>query len=668
MLHGADYNPDQWLGYEGIVDEDIRLMKLSGCNTMSVGIFSWATLEPQEGVYDFSFLDDIMEKFEKNHINAILATPSGARPAWMSQAHPEVLRVNSDRTKNLHGFRHNHCYTSPYYRRKTREINRLLAERYGSHPSLIAWHISNEYGGECHCELCQAAFRAWLKERYGGDLDKLNHAYWARFWSHTYTSWDQIESPSPLGEQAVHGLNLDWKRFVTYQTRDFIKNEIAPLKALTPDIPVTTNFMGNYTGLDYFKLKDVVDVVSWDNYPVWHAGDDVKTACDTAFLHDLYRSVKGGQPFMMMESTPSHVNWHEVNKLKRPQMHRLSSLQAVAHGSDTVQYFQWRKSRGSSEKLHGAVVDHCGHEHTRVFREVADLGKTLGKLDEIVGTRVDAKVAVIYDWENHWAVDDMQGMGRHTKKYLETCKNHYEAFWKRGIHVDVIDTDCSFCGYQLMVAPMLYMLKPGVADKIKQFIRDGGQFVATYATGWVNASDLCFLGGFPGDGLMEVFGIWAEELDSLYQQDRNTVQTISGKQYQAIDFCEVIHANQAEVLGKYQQDFYAGMPAVTYHSYGAGGAYYIAFRDNGVFLDDFYGDLIEKLHLESALSHAMPEGVTAHTRESEESRYTFIENYNKDKVHVTLPGHSYTNVETGQVIQDGVELPGYGCLILKSKK
>ena len=357
ILHGGDYNPDQWREHPEIVDEDMRMMKLAGCNVMSIGIFAWTMLEPEEGRYDFSFMDFVMDKLAENGIKAILATPSGARPAWMAQKYPEVMRMNNKRERLLYGMRHNHCYTSTVYRQKTAEINRCLAERYKEHPALLMWHISNEYGGECHCPLCRAAFREWLKEKYHNDLNELNYQWWTNFWSHTYTSWEQIEPPSPIGEYQLNGLMLDWKRFVTYQTGKFMENEISPLREITPNIPVTTNFMDFYDGLDYFKLRDLVDVVSWDSYPRWHRSEGcVEIARRTAAIHDMYRSMKD-KPFMLMESTPSLTNWQEINKLKRPGMHILSSFQAVAHGSDTVQYFQWRKSRGGSEKFHGAVVD-----------------------------------------------------------------------------------------------------------------------------------------------------------------------------------------------------------------------------------------------------------------------------------------------------------------------
>ncbi len=663
MLHGGDYNPEQWKDTPEIWQEDMRLMKLANCNTMSVGIFSWAVLEPEEGVFDFSFLDTAMDNIAKNGGKAVLATPSGARPHWMSDKYPEVLRVLPDRTRALFGVRHNHCFTSPVYREKTAKINRMLAERYKDHPALGMWHVSNEYGGECHCPLCQAAFREWLKKKYEGDLERLNHAWWTAFWSHRYTSWEQIESPSPIGEIYVHGQNLDWKRFVTDQTVDFMHNETAPLREMTPDIPVTTNFMGFYPGLNYWKLRKEVDVVSWDNYPDWHMPDsDIATAVQTAFLHDMNRSFLQ-KPFMMMESTPSLVNWKPYNKLKRPGMHKLSSVQAVAHGSDTVQYFQWRKSRGSSEKLHGAVVDHCGHENTRVFREVAELGGLLQKLDGVVGTMPESKVAVLYDWENRWALDDLQGLQQKDKKYAETVLKHYTPFWKRGVSVDALDFHEDINSYPLVIAPMMYMTERETIQRLKQYVAQGGTLVCTYLTGTADENDLCWLGGLPAEDLKEVFGLWAEEIDTLYPEERNALVLADGTEYAVCDYCEIVHPSTAEVLATYQSDFYAGQPAVCKNSYGKGTAYYIACRDTGEYTDALYEKLLRQLEIPRALPN-LPEGVTAHVREGGGERYLFVENYNGAPVQVTLE-KSYMDMETKQSIQGNLILGEYGVAVLK---
>ncbi len=671
MLHGGDYNPDQWIKTPEIWDEDMRLMKLAGCNAMSVGIFSWTALEPQEGKFEFGWLDTIMDKLAENSAFAVLATPSGARPAWLSRKYPEVLRVRPDRGRNLHGHRHNHCLTSPVYREKTAIINRKLAERYKDHPALLVWHISNEYNGECHCELCRAAFVNWLQRKYG-DLDALNQAWWAAFWSHTCTDWSQIESPSEIGEHCVHGLTLDWKRFVTDQTIDFFRSEIAPLRELTPDVPVTANFMGLYPGLDYWKFAKAVDVASWDNYPSWHGPDgDTPLAASISFVHDINRCLKNGKPFMLMESVPSTTNWMEVAKRKRPGMHLLSSMQAVAHGSDTVQYFQWRKSRGSSEKFHGAVVDHVGHENTRVFRDVAGVGEALKKLDAIVGTTVRPDVAVICDWENRWAIDGMQGLGRHVRKYVETCIAHYRPFWSKGVPVDVIDETFDFSSYKLLIAPMLYMLRPGVAERSRSFVAEGGTFVTTYWSGIVDENDLCFLGGWPGDGLREVLGIWDEELDGLYPDDRNRIVMTEDNalglagEYDVRELCGLIHSEGADILATYGDDFYAGRPALTVNAFGRGKAYYVASRNSDEFLADLCGRLIADLDIRPVIEAPLPVGVTAQMRSDGVDEFVFLMNFTAGEQKIDAGGESFIDMLAVEPVKGDIRLEGYGLKILR---
>lgn len=672
FLHGGDYNPDQWIRTPEVWDEDMRLMKLAHCNTMSVGIFSWVSLEPEEGKFTFGWLDEVMDKLTKNGAYAVLATPSGARPAWLSFKHQEVLRVDQNGIRNLHGKRHNHCFTSPVYREKTQLINRKLAERYKDHPALLLWHISNEFGGECHCELCQAAFRKWLKNKFNNDLDKLNNAWWTGFWSHTYTDWEQIESPTHRGEDFVHGQNLDWKRFVTDQTVDFYLNEIKPLREITPDIPITTNLMGTYTGLNYWKLAPHLDVVSWDSYPTWHGEKpDCLLGSEIGFTHDINRSLKCGKPFMLMESTPSMTNWQMVSKLKRPGMHMLSSLQAVAHGSDTVQYFQWRKSRGSSEKFHGAVVDHVGHENTRVFKDVTEVGKVLEKLDNVIGTTVRPEVALVYDWENRWAIDDMQGLRREKRDYLLTCQAHYRTFWENGISVDVIDMDSDFSSYKILIAPMLYMVRPGVAERIEKFVESGGTFVSTYWSGIVDENDLCFLNGFPGP-LRKVLGIWSEEIDSLYENEKNCVSIVSANElglksnYDAKQICDLIHAETAKTLAVYAKDFYANRPALTVNTYGKGKAYYIAFRNNDEFLTDFYTTLIDCLDINRAIKSLLPNGVTAQTRTDGANSFVFLMNFTSEEKNVQLDGKHYIDLVNDLGIQGDIILKGYEVKILKT--
>ncbi|EJY55577.1 Beta-galactosidase [Alicyclobacillus hesperidum URH17-3-68] len=670
LLHGADYNPDQWLDSPEILAEDIRLMKLARCNVMSVGIFSWASLEPEEGVYSFEWLDSVLDNLVSNGIFVWLATPSGARPAWMAEKYPEVLRVGPNRVRNLFGHRHNHCITSPIYRRKVREMNMRLAQRYAHHPAVLGWHISNEYSGDCHCDLCQEAFRSWLKERYG-TLENLNKAWWSPFWSHTITKWSQIESPAPHGETMVHGLNLDWKRFTTQNTLDFMRGEIEPLRAANPDLPVTTNFMEAYDGLDYWKFVDDLDVISWDSYPTWHdKSDDTDQAAWVSMIHDIKRSMKGGRPFVLMESTPSVTNWQPVSKLKRPGMHLLSCLQAVAHGADSVQYFQWRKSRGSSEKLHGAVVGHAGHHNTRVFSDVMQVGKILEELAGVAGKTVKPEAAVIFDWENRWAIRDAQGPRNAGMHYEQTVHEFYQGLWENGIPADVINMDVDFTPYRLLIAPMLYMVRPGVGERIAEFVKNGGTFVATYWSGIVNETDLTFLGGFPGP-LRETLGIWSEEIDALHDHDSNHIVMVEGNEldmrgtYTAYELCDLIHVETAEVLARYGDDFYKGRPALTVNQFGKGSAYYVASRNQAPFHREFVAKIVQRHNLTKVLNVELPHGVTVQLRTDGHTDHLFVMNFTSEMKVVPLgEEHHLTDALTKEGVSNSLTLAAYDVKVL----
>lgn len=670
MLHGGDYNPDQWQDYPEVLAEDMRLMPLANCNEMTVGIFAWSKLEPQEGMFDFSFLDKAMDDIYNAGGRVILATPSGAKPVWMSEKYPEICRTDENGIVSASGGRHNHCNNSAVYREKVRIINEKLAERYKNHPALIAWHISNEYGNstdiyECYCDNCVKAFREWLKKKYK-TVDNLNHEWWTAFWSHTFNSFDEIDPPSARTDKLVHARNLDWKRFISDSYIDFLDVEAEPLRRITPDIPITTNLMEMYPGIDYRELSKHIDFVSWDNYPTWkNDSSDIDVAVNFAFCHDYMRSLKQ-KPFLMMESTPSMVNWHAVNKLKRPKMHELSSLQAVAHGSDSVQYFQWRKSRGCSEKFHGAVVDHCGHENTRVFNDVKNLGARLKKLDSIVGTLTDSKVAILYDFDNRLAVEDCQGFNNENKKYMETLYAFYKPLWTRGINVDIIGRNDDFSRYKLIVLPMVYIVDGDFENKICDYVKNGGTVISSYMLGYTNENDLCHLGGLPCGKLKDVFGIWNEEVDSLYPDESNTV-IVSGKDsYKAIDICELIHTNTAEALGVFNDDFYKGYPAFTENSYGKGKAYYIAFRDTGDFLNDVYKKLLCELNIESDFGGNLPNGATSHSRTDGENIFVFVENYSDTEVSLQTK-YKYKNVETGEVLNGEIELEEHTLLIIERK-
>ena len=664
LLHGGDYNPDQWLDRPDILEEDIKMMKKAGVNTATVGVFSWSALEPQEGNFQFGWLHDIMDKLYENGIYTVLATPTGARPAWMDEKYPSVLRVEKDGRRNHHSGRHNHCMSSLEYRSLVEKMDTKLAQEFGSHPGLILWHISNELGGECYCDSCKKRFQEYLREKYHNNIEELNKQWWTSFWSRRFDSFEQIVPPYDNGEHSILGLNLDWKRFNSWNMKDYLAFERRILKKYTPQIPATANFMKLFEQLDYVDLAKEIDIISWDGYPSWN--NDYETPADTAselsFDHAVMRSLKKDKPFMLMESTPSLVNWHSVNKLKRPGILRASSIQTIGCGSDTVQYFQWRKGRGAAEQFHGAVVDHLGRDDTRVFKEVSEVGELLKKLAPVTGSRVASKAAVLFDWSNRWAIKDMQGMAHDTKKYEKEVRKFYNIHLKKGINADIVFPLEDLSSYSLVVLPMYYAVSKEAGAWLKEYVKNGGTVVATYLTAYVNENTLAYLGGFPGAGLGEVFGLYAEELDTLYPTDSNAVLMKDGNKAIVKDYCELIKLTGAEVLGTYESDFYAGMPAVTVHSYGNGKAYYIGTRMEEEDLIKFFTQIWSECGIKEK---ELPEGVEYLTRTAEDgSTFDFYVNYNAMPVTVQLSKDG-TNLLNGEAVSGKVEILPFNAVVVK---
>ena len=664
LLHGGDYNPDQWLDRPDILEEDIKMMKKAGVNTATVGVFSWSALEPQEGNFQFGWLHDIMDKLYENGIYTVLATPTGARPAWMDEKYPSVLRVEKDGRRNHHSGRHNHCMSSLEYRALVEKMDTKLAQEFGSHPGLILWHISNELGGECYCDSCKKRFQEYLREKYHNNIEELNKQWWTSFWSRRFDSFEQIEPPYDNGEHSILGLNLDWKRFNSWNMKDYLAFERRILKKYTPQVPATANFMKLFEQLDYVDLAKEIDIISWDGYPSWN--NDYETPADTAaelsFDHAVMRSLKKDKPFMLMESTPSLVNWHSVNKLKRPGILRASSIQTIGCGSDTVQYFQWRKGRGAAEQFHGAVVDHLGRDDTRVFKEVSEVGELLKKLAPVTGSRVASKAAVLFDWSNRWAIKDMQGMAHDTKNYEKEVRKFYNIHLKKGINADIVFPLEDLSSYSLVVLPMYYAVSKEAGAWLKEYVKNGGTVVATYLTAYVNENTLAYLGGFPGAGLGEVFGLYAEELDTLYPTDSNAVLMKDGNKALVKDYCELIKLTGAEVLGTYESDFYAGMPAVTVHSYGNGKAYYIGTRMEEEDLIKFFTPIWSECGIKEK---ELPEGVEYLARTAEDgSTFDFYVNYNAMPVTVQLSKDG-TNLLNGEAVSGKVEILPFNAVVVK---
>jgi beta-galactosidase len=641
FVHGGDYNPEQWLDRPDILEEDVQMMKKAGVNCVTLGVFSWSVYEPVEGVFHFEWLKKIMDRLYENGIYTILATPSGARPAWLDEKYPEAMRVGKNGIRNRHGVRHNHCMSSPKYREKTEIIDRKLAETFGAHPGLILWHISNEFGGECYCPLCVKRFQDYLEKKFDHDIEKLNQAWWTTFWSHRYNNFGQIEPPFSNGEGSVMGLTLEWRRFTTWNMNDFMNFEIQVLKKITPDMPVTTNFMTLYNGLDYRKMAPSLDVISWDSYPYFNNDYEslYETMTENAFHHAVMRGLKKDKPFMLMESAPGLVNWHPYNKVKRPGVHKLACMQAIACGSDTAQYFQWRKGRGSFEQYHGAVVDHLGKDDTRIFKEVAEVGDILKKAAPAAGTLVKAKAALLFDWENRWAIQDAKALSDKTKNYEKTCIGIWKEFQKMGVEMDVVGSEDDLTGYGVVVAPMLYLLQPKTAENLKSFVMQGGQLLTTYFTGYVDKDTLCYLGGFPGDGLSELFGVISEEIDTLYPSDKNSLVFPDGEEWTVSDYAEILRVQDAKVLAAYGQDFYQGTAGLTVKEWNSqaddssktGRAYYVAARISPAEMRSLFETMLKDAGI---AVKKVPEGVEYHARQGENGLYEFYLNHGSESAAI----------------------------------
>ena len=630
IAYGGDYNPEQW--DEATWQEDMRLFKLAHIDTVTLNVFSWAAIQPSEDTYDFSRLDKIMDLVRENGLKVVLATSTAAHPAWMARKYPEILRTEAGGMQRRFGSRHNSCPNSPVYRKYSTALAERLAKRYAGYDNVIAWHISNEYGGECYCENCRKAFRVWLKNRYG-TIEAVNRAWDTAFWGHTFYDWEEIELPDYRTEHwgnersTFQGISIDYRRFNSESMQICCRLERDAVKKINPTIPVTTNFMEFYRPLDYRKWAEDLDFVSWDSYPQPDA-----TPARMALNHELIRGLKAGQPFILMEQTPSVTNWHPFNALKRPGVMRLWSYQAVAHGSDSVMFFQMRRSIGACEKYHGAIIDHAGHEHTRVFREAAALGAELEVLgDRTLGTRTKAEAAILFDWENWWGISYSAGPSVRLD-YVGEVQNYYTALHDRNVAADVIGTADDFGKYKLLIAPMLYMVKPGVDEKLKAFVKNGGTLVVSYFSGYVDEHDLVTLGGYPGK-LRELLGIWVEESDAL-PENRVNHFTWQGRRHEAGLLCDLLHSEGAQVLARYEEDFYAGMPVLTCNRYGDGRAYYVASQSDG----DFYREFLKTLCDEAGIAPVLhtPAGVEAVCREDGQRSFLFLLNHSTQEQPVTL--------------------------------
>ncbi|MGM7670742.1 beta-galactosidase [Microbacterium sp. A93] len=568
VAYGGDYNPEQW--DREVWDADYEAFEAAGITLVTVGVFIWSLTQPDEDTFDFSELDDIVQRAADEGRKVCLGTGTGALSPWMARKYPDVTRTDHEGRRHGYGQRHNACWSSPDYRRLAAQIAGRIAERYASHPAVVAWHIGNEYGGRCYCERCAAEFRLWLQHRYE-TLEALNTAWNTTFWSHRFTGWDEIEPPSALTEHwrgpgytAFQGITLDYHRFSTDNAIRQYNEEKAAIRAHS-DLPATTNFMGFYEPLDYHRWAAHLDFVSWDNYP-----RSVDEPWVTALAHDLMRGLKDGAPFWLMEQTPSVTASRDVNPVRRPGIMRLWSWQAVAHGSDSVLFFQMRQSRGACEMMHGAVLDHSGRLDTRTFREVAGLGAELARTgDAVIGARTPARCAIVVDWDSWWAVEMADGPNR-LLRYMPTVQAWGRAFWEAGAQVDIVPVTADLTGYDVVAAPLLHMIKGDVVERLTQVAERGGTVITGYLSGRVDEDDRRFLMDGPGP-LASLAGVRVAETDAAEPEVGNRIRFEGADDSVGRMLFEVLIADGSEVVARYGDDFYAGEPAVTRRETEEGG-------------------------------------------------------------------------------------------------
>lgn len=667
FLFGGDWNPEQWP--EDTWEHDLDMLEDAHINEVTINVFSWALLQPAEDRYDFSMLDKIVALLVKHDFNIVMATGTAALPGWMVRLHPETIRTEQNGTRHVFGGRHNFCPTSPYFRKASRALAAHVAERYAGTSGLVAWHVCNEYGGGgglCYCDHCAEALRTWLKNKYG-TVEALNKAWCANFWSHTIYDWGDVVPPVSYGDGisdakcVVSGLQMDYRRFQNQAQLACYTNERDAIRAYDAATPITTNLMGTFKDLDYFEWAKEMDVVSWDNYP----GMDTPPSF-TAMCHDLMRGIGGNKPFMLMEQTPNQQNWFPFCKVKRPGEVRKLSWQAVSHGADTVQFFQMKQSIGGCERFHGAVIAHDGTEQSRVFKETAALGGELDRIGKrIMGSEIRAKVAIMFDWQSYWSLEGCVGPTAGFS-YPNEVHRFYRAFWRRNVPVDIIESTTpldKLKQYDLVVAPALITVLPGVAETLESYVSEGGSFITGYMAGIHDEHDLVVPGGYPGK-LRDLMGVWVEEIDALAPDETIEVHG------DAVDakgeiVASIIHREGARRLAAYGGgEFYAGHSALTVNTYGKGKAYFVGTPLDETGMSAFMAPIIKELGLKPLDT---PEDVSLSVRYGDDGvRYAFLINNSESDKRLCLDElNGGVELLTGHVVDGPVELKPYGVNVIE---
>ncbi|MEU7299531.1 beta-galactosidase [Streptomyces sp. NPDC007206] len=642
LAFGGDYNPEQWP--EHVWQEDVRLMREAGVTMVSVGIFSWALLEPAPGTYDFGWLDRVFGLLHENGIRVDLGTPTVAPPAWFYRAHPEALPVTAEGMRYEFGSRGAICHSNAHYRAAAAAITTRLAERYGDHPALALWHVHNEYGvpvSACYCDSCAAHFRRWLTDAYG-TVDAVNEAWGTAFWGQQYTSFEQINPPRATPTVGNPSQALDYKRFTDATIRENFRAERDILHRLSPGVPVTTNFMtalSQCDSMDYWAWGREVDLVTNDHYLIT---DGRRTHVNLAMAADLTRSVAGGAPWLLLEHSTSGVNWQPRNPAKAPGQMARNSLAHVARGSEGAMFFQWRQSRRGAEKFHSAMLPHGGTD-TRVWREVVELGASVESLSTIRGTRTEADVAMLWDWQSWWA-QALSWRPSQDHDPRERADAFYEALYDRHLTVDFAHPEADLSAYPLVVVPALYLMTEAAGNNLTEYVDHGGTLVVSYFSGIVDEHDAVHEGAHPG-ALRDVLGLTVEEFSPLLEDERVRLAGPDGCELSGDVWTEFVVPRGTETVWRYADGLTAGRPAVTRHRRGRGTAWYVSTRLDAQGLDAVLGRAAGDARI--APRDDLPRDVEVVRRSGESGTYLFAINHTAGdtKVPLDAPG---TELLTGE--------------------
>ncbi len=660
MYYGADYYPEHWPQERWATDA--RLMQEAGINLVRLAEFAWARLEPHEGVYDFSWLDEALDLLGRHGIHAILGTPTAAPPAWLCQQYPEIMAVERDGRRVTFGMRRQYCPTDKTYRALSRQIVTAMAGHYAANPNVIGWQIDNELGGHlarCYCPSCQRAFHEWARVRYGS-LEALNEAWGTAFWSHIYTSWSQIPLPWSTAPVSNPCLELDFCRFASDQWVSYQQTQLDVLRALCPTHRVTTNFMGfGFQDINYYDLARPLDFAAWDNYPVGMANDPAMAALS----HATMRGLKN-MPFWIMEQQAGPSGWQTMSRSPKPGQLRSWAYQSIAHGADAVVYFRWRSCQFSTEEYWHGILDHDGKPRRR-YAEVRQMGQELTRLgDCFVGATSPKAVAMLLSYDDSFAFriqPNAEGFW-----YPELFANYFRAFHRLGIPVDVVSPEADLSAYRLVVAPTLYVLPEAWVANLRRYAENGGNLVIGARSGVKDVSNRVV--NMPLPGLLKgLCGIEVLEYDALGRATESAIRFVAGTVgpgdtlCPVHTWCDVIDPLNAEVIARYAEDYYAGQPAITRSHFGKGSVVYVGVMGGDVLCGALAAWLTGQARLRPLL--AVPAGVEVAARESEGVTYLFVLNHADTEQIIDLP-YAYTDLLSQKPCSGRCVLPPYEVLVL----